>query len=154
MAARAIARMIYTEEPITRLVGLAAGIDIKTRRIAERALLTVGLTYAQFGVLTAIAECAGPTQRELADLLETDTNTVMVVCDSLERKGLAARSEDARDRRVRRSSMSRTGRAALAKGRRIVEDLYRPMASAIPLEEIQKALPALARVYAYLKEKE
>ena len=154
MAARAIARMIYTEEPITRLVGLAAGIDIKTRRIAERALLTVGLTYAQFGVLAAIAERAGPTQRERADLLETDTNTVMVVCDSLERKGLAARSEDARDRRVRRISMSRTGRAALAKGRRIVEDLYRPMASAIPLEEIQKALPALARVYAYLKEKE
>ncbi len=146
--------MIYTEEPLTRLVGLAAGIDVKTRRIAERALLGVGLTYAQFGVLTALAERAAPTQRELADILETDTNTVMVVCDSLERKGLAARSADARDRRVKRLSMSRAGRAALAKGRRIVEDLYRPMADAIPLKEIRKALPALARVYAYLKEKE
>ncbi len=107
--------MIYAEEPLTRLIGLAAGIDIKTRRIAGRSLSSVDLTYAQFGVLVAIAERDASTQRELAERLETDTNTVMVVCDSLERKGLAARSADPRDRRVRRISMSPRGRRVLVK---------------------------------------
>jgi len=146
--------MILEQEPVTRLVGLAAGIDVKTRRIAERALSPAGLTYAQFGVLVAVGERDARTQHELAERLETDSNTVMVVCNSLERKGLVSRAADPRDRRVRRVSMTIQGRRVLVQARGIIEGLYRPMAAAIPQGEIEKALPALARVYAYLKEKD
>lgn len=83
--------MIFDQDPVTRLVGFTAGIHIRTQRIAERALRPVGLTYAQFGVLAAIAERDGRSQRELAERLETDANTLMVVCDSLQRKRLAKR---------------------------------------------------------------
>jgi DNA-binding MarR family transcriptional regulator len=98
--------VIFEQEPLTRLVGLATGIAWKTQSITERALKAHGLTYVQFGVLTAIAQEDARTRRELADKLETDTNTHMVICDSLEKKGLAVPQADPADGRKRRISMT------------------------------------------------
>jgi DNA-binding MarR family transcriptional regulator len=146
--------MIFEQEPLTKLVGLATGIHMKTQRIAERALRAHGLTYAQFGVLTAIAERDGNTQRELAERVETDANTVMVICDSLEKKGLAIRRADSADRRIRRISMTARGGKVFAKALSTVEALYRPLSDIFPNKEILPVLPLLQRMYAYLKERE
>jgi DNA-binding MarR family transcriptional regulator len=146
--------MIFEHEPLTRLVGLATGIHIKTQKIAERALRAHGLTYAQFGVLTAISARDGSTQRELADKLETDANTVMVICDSLEKKSLAMRRADPADRRKHRISMTPSGKKTFTKALSTVEGLYRPMSDVFPDGEIMPVLPLLQRMYAYLKEQE
>jgi DNA-binding MarR family transcriptional regulator len=146
--------MIFDQEPVTRLIGLASGIHIKTQRIAERELKAIGLTYAQFGVLTAIAEKDGRTQRELAVRLETDSNTLMVICDSLQKKGLAERRGDPEDRRIWRISMTPRGLKGLAKALTVVEGLYRPLSRIVEDREIQKALPLLEKLYTYLVEKE
>jgi DNA-binding MarR family transcriptional regulator len=146
--------MIFEQEPLTRLVGLATGIHMKTQRIAERALRAHGLTYAQFGILTAIAERDGSTQRELARRLETDANTVMVICDSLGKKGLATRLSDPSDRRIRRISMTARGKKIFAKALSTVEGLYRPLSEIFPDSEILPVLPLLQRMYGYLKGRE
>jgi MarR family transcriptional regulator for hemolysin len=146
--------LVYDREPFTRLVGFATGIHIKTQRAAERALAPLGLTYAQFGTLAAIAERDGQSQRELAGRLETDANTVMVICDSLQKKGLAERRLDPADRRVRRISMTPDGARSFAKAGAIVEKLYRPLAEATSDADIRKALPVLEELYGRLKERE
>ena len=146
--------MIFDREPVTRLIGLAGGIHLKTQRIAERALKEVDLTYAQFGTLMAIAEKDGRSQRELADRLETDSNTVMVVCDSLQRKGLVERRADPADRRVWRISLTQNGSGAFAKGLAIVKALYKPLLRLLSDQAVARALPVLERLYGHLKERE
>jgi DNA-binding MarR family transcriptional regulator len=146
--------MVFDKEPITRLFGLAAGLHIKSRRIAERELKAAGLTYAQFGVLNAVFEKDGSTQREIATHLETDANTVMVVCDSLEKKGFVERRPDSADRRVWRISLTETGARGHKKALKIVEGLYKPLIELVPREQVDSALPALERLYALVKERE
>lgn len=146
--------MIFDQEPVTRFIGFASGIHFKIQRITERELKALGLTYSQFGVLAAIAEKDGRTQRELADRLETDANTVMVVCDSLEKKGLARRCPDPADRRIWRISVTPRGSKAFAKALAIVQALYRPLSRVISEKEVDKALPLLERLYGHLREKE
>jgi DNA-binding MarR family transcriptional regulator len=146
--------MIFAHEPIARLFGLAAGLHIKSQRAAERELKPAGLTYAQFGVLAAVFERNGSTQRELAEHLETDANTVMVVCDSLEKKSFVERRPDPSDRRIWRICMTKEGGKMLEKGTRIVEGLYRPLAELIPEAQIERVLPVLERLYGHVKERE
>ncbi len=146
--------MIFEQEPLTRLVGLATGIAWKVQRTAERALKPLGLTYAQFGVLTAVAEKDARTQRELAGRMETDANTLMVICDSLEKKGLAVRRADPDDRRIRRISMTAKGEKIYAEALSAVQGLYKPMMEAFPDRGILPVLPLLQGIYAWLRERE
>ena len=146
--------MIFDREPLTRLIGYAGGIHLKTQRIAERELKAVDLTYAQFGTLAAVAEKGGRSQRELADRLETDPNTLMVVCDSLQRKGLVERRADPTDRRIWRISLTAKGAGAFAQGLAIVKALYKPLLRVLSDQAVAKALPVLERLYGHLKERE
>jgi DNA-binding MarR family transcriptional regulator len=146
--------MVLAEEPITRLFGFAAGLHIKSQRIAERELKAAGLTYAQFGVLAALAEKDGRTQRELADHLETDANTVMVICDGLERKGCVQRIADSADRRIWRICVTKAGASRFARAYAIVQGLYRPLSAIVTADQIRRALPVLEKLYAHVKERE
>ncbi len=146
--------MVLAQEPITRLFGFAAGLHIKSQRIAERELKAAGITYAQFGLLAALAEKDGRTQRELASHLETDANTVMVICNGLQRKGLVERRTDSADRRVWRICVTRAGASRFAKGLEIVQGLYRPLSAVVTIRQIRRALPVLEKLYARVKERE
>jgi MarR family transcriptional regulator for hemolysin len=146
--------MIFDREPLTRLIGLASGIHFKTQRIAERRLKGLGLTYPQFGALAAVAEQEGRSQRELAQRLETDANTLMVVCDALQKKGLVERKADPADRRIRRIVLTPRGARVCAEALGLAEQLYRPLLRILPEGQIRKALPALQRLYAELRSQE
>ncbi len=146
--------MIFDKEPVTRLIGYAAGIETRIRRITERAVAPAGLTYPQFGVLTAAAEAKGPTQRAIAERLETDVNTVMVVCNSLQAKGFITRNRDPQDGRVRRIVLTADGNRALREALTVIEGLYRPLVAAFPRKEIAGALPLMERLYGRLTEEE
>jgi DNA-binding MarR family transcriptional regulator len=145
--------MVFSEIPLTRLIGYATGVGWNVQRITERALRPLGLTYAQLGLLSAVLQKDGQSQRELAVRLEGDSTTVMVIVDSLERKGLVVRRPDARDRRVKRISLTPAGAKAARAAVGIVKGLYEPMLEEFPTQEIEVAEPVMERMYLYLKQR-
>lgn len=139
--------MIFADTPMTSLVGLASGICVKSRRLTERRLRPLGLTFPQFGAMAAIAELGGGAQREIARRLETDVNTAMVVCAALEKKGLATRKRDPRDARALVVSLSAAGRSLLSKAMAEVGGLVAGLPSGIPAAKLGAALEVLGQVY-------
>lgn len=105
--------MIYNEYPVGKLVEQMTLIANTIRRNVETVLKTKDITWAQFGCLQVIAEKEGLSQAELARILQCDANTVRVVCDGLEKRGLAARLPDPEDRRIHRIAISPKGRTVL-----------------------------------------
>ncbi len=146
--------MIFGEFPITRLFALIGGIQAKSRRAAERAIRPTGLTYSQYGVLVALGEKDLVPQRLIADRLETDANTVMVIVDSLEAKAFVKRVSAPGDKRLRLVALTPEGRAALDAANSAVEPLYRSLAANFSEAEIGQAEAPLARIYGILKESE
>lgn len=143
--------MVYGHSPMTRMVGLASGIAVKSRRMAERRLKRLGITYPQFGALTAISEIGGGPQKLVAERLEIDVNTAMVVCSALEAKGLATRKRDPRDSRALVVSLSAAGRSLLAKARVEAGRLIARLPEGLPPEKMDAALEVLESIYAAMK---
>ena len=146
--------MIFGEFPITRLFALIGGIQAKSRRAAERAIRPIGLTYSQYGVLVALGEKDLLPQRLVADRLETDANTVMVIVDSLEAKAFVKRVSAPEDKRLRLVALTPEGRAVLDAANSAVEPLYRSLAANFSEAEIGQAEAPLARIYEILKKGE
>jgi DNA-binding MarR family transcriptional regulator len=143
--------MIFADTPMTSLVGLASGICVKSRRLTERRLRPLGLTFPQFGALAAIAELGGGPQRAVAARLETDVNTAMVVCAALEKKGLATRKRDPRDSRALVVNLSPAGRSLLSKAMAEVGGLIASLPSGISAAKVGAALDVLGQVYQAMK---
>ena len=102
------------DEPQWKLFQLISGIYIKSRRLAEEMLRPLNVTWPQFGALAQLFQRDRMTQKELAERLETDTTTVMVLCDSLEKKGWLNRVKDPSDRRVNRLRLTEEGKMVFA----------------------------------------
>jgi len=139
-------------EPHLRLVQLVAGIHIRTRRYAERRIRAVNMTYPQLGALMALCRKDKITQRELAALLETDTTTAMVLCDSLEKKGWLKRKRDATDRRANRLVLTAAGREAQNQALLLIQSGYEHVFGRTSHEEVESVLPVLERLYQRLRE--
>src|SRR3990170_1845666 len=102
---------MLSENPTGRKVfELIVGIYLKSERLAKQELKTLGVTFSQFRAMMVLSQKDNITQREFADIIETDTTTVMVICDSLEKKGWLRRVSDATDRRVNRLVLTDSGR--------------------------------------------
>ena len=144
--------MLFEQEPQFRLIQLVAGIHIKTRRYAERSIAALNMTYPQLGALMALYRKDRITQRELAGLLETDTTTAMVLCDSLQKKGWLRRKRDAADRRVNRLVLTDRGKDACGKAMSIIQNGYEKLFSKTSPEEINKILPYLEAMYGNVTE--
>jgi MarR family transcriptional regulator for hemolysin len=144
--------MLFELEPHFRLVQLVAGIQIKTRQYAERRIRTLNMTYPQLGALMALCRKDRITQRELASLLETDTTTAMVLCDSLEKKGWLKRKRDATDRRANRLVVTAAGREAHNEALLLIQSGYEYVFGRTSPEEVERVLPVLESLYQRLKE--
>ncbi len=144
--------MLFEEEPQLRLIQLASGIHIKTRRFTERRIRTINMTYPQFGALMALFRKDNITQRELAQLLEVDTTTAMVLCDSLQKKGWLKRRRDRKDRRVNRLVLTQAGKNAHAQALSLIQTGYESVFSKVSIEEVNHVLPTLERLYERVKE--
>ena len=66
----------------------------------DRRIRKLGLTRAQWWVLTHLYRGDGVSQTELADILEIEKPTLGRLLDRLEAKGWVRRAHDAADRRV------------------------------------------------------
>ncbi len=132
-----------------RLFELAARAYNRLRRAVELKLRAVGITYAQYGALAALARSDGVSQSELASLLETDATTAMVLRNSLEKKGFVERASDERDGRVRRITITAGGRKALEAAEASVAGIYADAEPLVSETEAKKVGAVLERLGAY-----
>lgn len=72
------------------------------RTVYDRRVRSLGLTRAQWWVLTHLYRADGVTQAELAETLEIERATLGRLLDRLEAKGWVRREADAEDRRAKR----------------------------------------------------
>lgn len=80
-------------------------------RESQRLFKPHGMTPAQFNVLNILADVPdGLSQRELSDKLLVDRSNVTGLLDRLEKLGWVRRSDDPRDRRVYRVTLTESGR--------------------------------------------
>ncbi|HTH60766.1 MAG TPA: MarR family winged helix-turn-helix transcriptional regulator [Paraburkholderia sp.] len=78
-------------------------------QLYERHLAPVGLTAAQFTILSRLARTPGTTAAELADDLVMDRTTVVRALKPLQRDGLVATASAPRDARVLTFRLSPAG---------------------------------------------
>ncbi len=93
------------------------------RRFFNRQVKNMGLTAAQWEVLSYIYRWQGLTQTELADLLATGKSPLGKKLDSLEAKGMVKRKSDKNDRRVKRIYMTKKLDSLEDELREVVENM-------------------------------
>ncbi len=91
------------DEPLGFLISDVARL---IRTVFDRRVHRLGLTRAQWLVLTRLNRRPGASQSELADMLEVERATAGRMVDRLERKGWVIRRPDPTDRRINRLFLS------------------------------------------------
>lgn len=140
-------------QPHWQLFALLSGIYIKSRRISEEQLKPLGVTWPQFGALLTLAQEDSITQTTLAERMENDTNTTMVLCNSLERKGWILRKKNPSDKRSNLIHLTSEGRTVFQQAYPLILENYALFTDSITDEEIQKISPILANLYAKIGER-
>jgi len=85
-------------------------------------------------------------------LVQGDTTTVMVICDSLEKKRWLNRVKDLSDRRVNRLVLTEEGRSVFENAYPLIIAGYKLFVDAISEERITGILPILEELYWAIKE--
>ncbi len=140
------------EEPHWKLYALISGIYQKSRRLSEESLKTLRITFPQFGVLLRLSFQDNITQKELSDIMDTDTTTIMVICDSLQKKGFLKRMKDPSDRRVNRLILTEKGKNVVSKAYPLMMKRYAFFANSISRKELETITPILEKLYSAIKE--
>ena len=130
-----------------RTIQLIDAISAYNRRHVERKLRPLNMTYPQMAVLMLLHRTDGISQRELADLNETDTTNMMVICDSLEKRGWIKRVVHEHDRRIKRICLTEEGRKAYTAGQKILRKGIDFMREQTPQEELEKVQPFMEELY-------
>lgn len=144
--------MLFPDSSLGHFFFLIAGIHITTKRVFEKELKEHGLTFAQFGTLVALSRKSEISQKELSDMLDTDTTNIMVICEGLEKKGFIKRSPNPEDRRAYLLTVTPRGRARLLKTMPLMSAHLLKLNRRISKQETKAALPALEQFYDYVKE--
>ena len=144
--------MLFDNEPYYQLVQLVAGIHINIRKYTEKQIKVINMTYPQLGALMALIRNDDITQKELATLLETDTTTSKVLCDSLEKKGWLKRKSDKKDRRVNRLHLTEIGKQMCAEAMNLIQTGYEKVFNKVQIDELNRVLPFLEKLYHDIKE--
>jgi DNA-binding MarR family transcriptional regulator len=103
--------------PAVRDTCFCLHVQRAARAVARRydeALRPVGLTNGQFSLLMALNRPEPATIGAVSELLAMDRTTLTAALKPLARRGLVRVSVDPEDRRSRRMTLTRAGRAVLA----------------------------------------
>ena len=138
-------------DDLYRTIFLTSGIHINLKRNIEKILAPFTLTFTQFGVLESVAGAGPSSQKCIAGLLDTDTTTVAVVVDSLEKKELARRKENPADRRSKLVSLTVKGNRVLEQATGAVLVYKTELMGKLRPAEIKAAVPFLESMYSFLK---
>jgi DNA-binding MarR family transcriptional regulator len=118
-------------------------------REGQRLLKPLGLTVAQYNVLTVLALAPGGTglsQRELGDELIVDRSNVTGLLDRMEKAGWVRRADDIADRRIYRVRLTPAGRRLLAKADAPYNAAVARVAGALSGPQTRDLLAALGRL--------
>ena len=133
------------------LFSLISGIYVKSRRIAEEQLKPLDVTWPQFGALIILVQEDNITQTQLADRIEADTNTAMVLCNSMERKGWVNRNRNPSDKRSNLISLTPQGRAVFLQAYPLILQDYNLFVESISEEDIITISPILSALHEKIK---
>lgn len=136
-----------------QLFATISGIYIKSRRIAEVRLKPLKVTWPQFGALFNLSQEDNITQAQLAERMEADANTIMVLCNSLERKNWVKRNRAPTDKRVNLISLTPEGRAVFQQAFPLILQDYMDFTQAISLDQISLVMPIIGELYSKINEK-
>jgi len=138
--------VLFEDEPDLRLLFLIHYIGENSRRWIQEQLRPLGITFPQLGALAALSQEDRITQRELSEMLNTDATTAMVVCDSLQKRGLIQRLPDPSDRRVNRLVLTDKGKETVAKVYPPVRDECREVLSGASASALQTTVQLLESI--------
>jgi DNA-binding MarR family transcriptional regulator len=116
------------------------------RTAYDRRIRTLGLTRAQWWVLTHLYRSNGVSQTELAITLEIEKPTLGRLLDRLEAKGWVRREHDASDRRVWRVHLTDEVEPALRTMRTIAAELRRDALTGISAAERERFVDTLLAI--------
>jgi MarR family transcriptional regulator for hemolysin len=116
------------------------------RTVYDRRIRELGLTRAQWWVLTHLFRADGITQTELAEVLEIEKPTLGRLLDRLEAKGWVRRTHDERDRRIWRVRLTKEVEPALRTMRQIAAELRRDALSGLSAAERERFVDSLLSI--------
>lgn len=111
--------------------------------VFETACASVGLTPAQYGVLTVLANEPGLDQTRLARALAFDKVTVMRVCKGLEERGMIERRMSEHSKRQMAVVLTPAGKKLLQQARGPAEQAYQRLLSPLTLTQRQQLIEIL-----------
>jgi DNA-binding MarR family transcriptional regulator len=134
-------------EDLSRNFGFLLNDVARLMRTAyDRRIRKLGLTRAQWWVLTHLYRSNGVTQTELAETLEIEKPTLGRLLDRLEAKGWVRREHDASDRRVWRVHLTDEVEPALRTMRAIAAELRRDALTGISAAERERFVDTLLAI--------
>ena len=140
-----IAGMLH--EDLSRNFGFLLNDVARLLRTAyDRRIRNLGLTRAQWWVLTHLYRGDGVSQSALAETLEIEPPTLGRLLDRLEAKGWVRREHDARDRRVWRVHLTDEVEPALRTMRVIAAELRRDALTGITAAERERFVDTLLAI--------
>jgi DNA-binding MarR family transcriptional regulator len=116
------------------------------RREFDRRAQTLGVTRAQWRVLTRLSRRDGLRQVELAELLDVEPITLCRMIDRLSEAGLVERRVDEADRRAWRIGLTPKAGPIIVDLRALGETFLEDALEGIPAEERNMVIGALERV--------
>ena len=139
-------------EDLSRNFGFLLNDVARLMRTAyDRRIRKLGLTRAQWWVLTHLYRSNGVTQTELAETLEIEKPTLGRLLDRLEAKGWVRREHDASDRRVWRVHLTEEVEPALRTMRKIAAELRRDALTGISAAERERFVDTLLAIKVNLR---
>lgn len=112
----------------------------------ERALADLGVTQAQFAVLTMVAAYPGVSNADLARLSLLTPQTVSVIVANLKRSGALASKPHAVHGRIRHLALTTNGEKILARCKARVQALEQQLVADVSAKEEQTIRRWLVRV--------
>jgi len=141
--------MSNTEEFIGFVISDVARL---LRTVFDRRVRRLGLTRAQWLVLTRLHRRPGASQSELADMMEVEKATAGRLIDRLEAKGWVVRRAQAGDRRINRIYLTSEAERVHKRIWRIAEATVDDALANLSEPEADQLLRLLARVKGRLVE--
>ncbi|GMV82874.1 MAG: hypothetical protein AMXMBFR7_40580 [Planctomycetota bacterium] len=114
----------------------------------RRRIAPLGITPDQFTILRVLLEARseGVTQRELAQRMGSDPNTISALVQRMETAELLERLPHENDRRAHRLRLTEAGRKTYKKARPIALDLQAEILAGLKPEELESFLTALQTI--------
>jgi len=121
------------------------------RTVFDRRVRKLGLTRAQWLMLTRLHRRPGASQTELADMLEIDRASAGRMIDRMEKAGWVERRADGTDRRINRLHLTSGARKAHARMWKIAESTVDDALAPLSAREREQFTELTARVKGQLQ---